>query len=55
VNENKLIIEAINFLNKNKTEFLVYFTQDIKPLNEKVAIFTAGMSGVGKTEFREFL
>ena len=55
MNENKLITEAINFLNKNKTEFLAYFTRDIKPLNEKVAIFTAGMSGVGKTEFGEFL
>ena len=55
MNEKELITKAINFLNSNKKEFLAYFTKDIKPLNEKIAVFTAGMSGVGKTEFGEFL
>ena len=54
LNEN-LITNAIDYINKNKKMFLEQFTTNIIPQEEKVAIFTAGMSGVGKTEFSEFL
>ena len=56
-NLDELEIEkrAIDYINKNKKLFLEKFTQGIEPQNEKIAIFTAGMSGVGKTEFGIFL
>ena len=41
----------IEYFNKNKKQFLEKYIKDIKALEEKTAIFTAGMSGVGKTEF----
>ena len=50
-----LIEDAIKYINKNKKQFIDGFTKDLKPQEEKVAFFTAGMSGVGKTEFSEFL
>lgn len=43
--------KAIDYFNKNKKQFFEEYTKDIKALEEKTAIFTAGMSGVGKTEF----
>lgn len=46
---------AIAYLNKNKKKFLSEYTNKVKPLAEKIAIFTAGMSGVGKTELGIFL
>ena len=55
MNELELISKAINYLNSNKKEFIQQFTSDIQANKEKVAIFTAGMSGVGKTEFGQFL
>lgn len=45
---------AIAYLNKNKKKFLSEYTNKVKPLAEKIAIFTAGMSGVGKTELGIF-
>ena len=50
-----LIKKSILFLNQNKKDFLTQYTKDIKELEDKSAIFTAGMSGVGKTEFATFL
>jgi len=47
--------KAIEYLNKNKQEFLEQYSANIEPLKEKIVIFTAGMSGVGKTEFSIFL
>ena len=47
--------KAINYLNKNKQTFLEQYTEDITPIEEKFAIFTAGMSGAGKTEFAIYL
>jgi len=55
MNELQLISNAIDYLNKNKKEFLELFTLNAQPSQEKIAIFTAGMSGVGKTEFGQFL
>lgn len=55
MNEIELISNAINYINTNKKEFIKQFTLSIKPNEEKVAIFTTGMSGVGKTEFGQFL
>ena len=54
---NKLEIEkkAIEYLNSNKELFLKKYTKDIKISDNKLAIFTAGMSGVGKTEFSIYL
>lgn len=47
--------KAIKYLNENKQEFLKKYTNNIIAFDEKVVIFTAGMSGVGKTEFAIFL
>lgn len=51
---NELEKKAIEYLNQNKQLFLEQYSNKIKPLDEKNAIFTAGMSGVGKTEFGVF-
>ena len=39
----------------DKKDFIETYTQNVKPTDEKIAIFTAGMSGVGKTELATFL
>lgn len=49
------IQNSIAYLNKNKKEFLEIYTKNIEPTENKVAIFTAGMSGGGKTELATFL
>lgn len=51
---NELEKKAIEYLNQNKRIFLEQYSNKIKPLDERNAIFTAGMSGVGKTEFGIF-
>ena len=53
-NLNKFEKIAIDYLNKNKNAFLQEYTANINPIDEKIAIFTAGMSGVGKTELSIF-
>ena len=45
---------ALRYLNEHRQEFLGIYTRDIKPMDEKSVIFTAGMSGAGKTEFESF-
>jgi hypothetical protein len=55
MNELEIEKKAIDYINKNKKIFIEKFTKEITPQDEKVAIFTAGMSGVGKTEFGVFL
>lgn len=55
MDELQLITNAIKYLNDTKKDFINQYTTNIKPLDNKVAIFTAGMSGVGKTEFSQFL
>lgn len=47
--------KAIAYFNGNKKIFFERYTQNIKQSNNKLAIFTAGMSGVGKTEFAIYL
>jgi len=47
--------KAINYLNQHKQKFLERYTQNIYQTDEKLVVFTAGMSGVGKTEFAIFL
>lgn len=42
--------KAIEYLNNNKQDFLNEYTKGIVSMDEKFVIFTAGMSGVGKTE-----
>ncbi len=51
---NKLEKVATDYLNQNKQKFLNNYTDNIESLDEKTAIFTAGMSGVGKTELGVF-
>lgn len=51
----QLIQSSIQYLNDNKKTFLEEYTRNIVPLDEKIVIFTAGMSGVGKTEFAIYL
>lgn len=46
---------ATEYLNKNKNSFLEKYTSNIDLADEKNVIFTAGMSGVGKTELSIFL
>jgi len=53
--DEEIIKESITYLNQNKREFLETYTKIIEPSENKVAIFTAGMSGVGKTELATFL
>jgi len=47
--------KAIDYLNDNKQVFLEQYTYGIVPIDDKSVIFTAGMSGVGKTEFADYL
>ena len=49
------ISQSIAYLNENKKHFLETHTKNITLSTDKVAIFTAGMSGVGKTELAIFL
>jgi hypothetical protein len=53
--DEEIIKESINYLNKNKKDFLKAYSKNIEPSTDKMAIFTAGMSGVGKTELATFL
>jgi len=53
--DKEIITQSIRYFNKNKKEFLATYTKNIEPSENKVAIFTAGMSGVGKTELATFL
>jgi len=53
--DEEIIKESISYLNQNKKVFLETYTKNIKPSKKKIAIFTAGMSGVGKTELATFL
>lgn len=46
---------SIQYLNEHKKAFLELYSRGIEPSEEKYVIFTAGMSGVGKTETSETL
>ena len=47
--------EAIKYLKNTKDSFIKLYIKNCLPLDEKLAIFTAGASGSGKTEFAEFI
>jgi predicted kinase len=51
----EIINSSIAYLNQNKKKFLDTYTKDVNPSTDKIALFTAGMSGVGKTELATFL
>ena len=53
--DEEIIKKSITYLNQNKKVFLETYTKNIEPSENKIAIFTAGMSGVGKTELATFL
>jgi predicted ABC-type ATPase len=55
MNDKQLIVDAIAYLNKTKKSFLLKYTDEIEKNPYKEAFLTAGMSGVGKTEFARFL
>ncbi|WP_434581472.1 hypothetical protein MLC52_04895 [Sulfurimonas sp. NW15] len=40
--------KAIQYLNENKQKFLKEYSDGIIPLDEKVIVLTAGMSGIDK-------
>lgn len=47
--------KAIKYLKDNKENFFNTYLNECLPLDEKLAIFTAGSSGSGKTEFAEYI
>jgi len=53
--DEEIIKQSITYLNQNKKDFLEAYTKNVEPSENKIAIFTAGMSGVGKTELATFL
>lgn len=53
--DDEIIKESIQYLNDNKQAFFQHYTKGISSSEDKVADFTAGMSGVGKTELAIFL
>jgi len=57
LNKTKEDIEqkAIKYLKDTKVNFFDTYLKDCLPLDDKLAIFTAGSSGSGKTEFAEFI
>jgi len=50
--DEEITKESITYLNQNKKKFLETYTKIIEPLENKVAIFTVGMCGVGKLFIR---
>lgn len=48
-------IDAINYLKDTKDRFFETYLGTCEPLETKYAIFTAGASGSGKTEFAEYI
>jgi UDP-N-acetylglucosamine kinase len=54
INE-QIELEAINYLKKTKNRFFEFYLGNCEPLETKTAIFTAGASGSGKTEFAEYI
>jgi len=49
-----IIAQSIKYFNQHKKDFLEQYTNGIEAIEDKTAIFTAGMSGVGKTELAIF-
>ena len=54
INE-EIVKQSIVYFNENKKTFFEQYSKGITVNSDKLAIFTAGMSGVGKTEFSIFL
>lgn len=44
---------ALNFLKEHRREFITSHTSGIPIVTPKIAVFTAGMSGAGKTEYAQ--
>ncbi|WP_152183437.1 zeta toxin family protein [Sulfurimonas indica] len=49
--KQKLEKTAIKYLKENRKDFFNHYISDKFPIDEKIAYFTAGPSGAGKTEF----
>ena len=54
-NKEQIEKEAIQYLKNTKEDFCNTYLKNCLPLENKLAIFTAGSSGSGKTEFAEFI
>lgn len=54
-NKEQIEKEAIQYLKNTKKDFCITYLKNCLPLENKLAIFTAGSSGSGKTEFAEFI
>ena len=52
---NELEQEALKYIKENKELFYAKYLDNHTPLEKKVAFFTAGPSGAGKTEFAQKL
>ncbi len=50
-NKTEVEKEAIQYLKENRELLFHTYLEDFFPIDEKVAYFTAGPSGAGKTEF----
>jgi hypothetical protein len=50
-NTEELIKHSVAYLNQHKKDFLDNYTSGVKFHDPKLAFFTAGMSGIGKTEY----
>lgn len=53
--KEQIELEAINYLKETKNRFFEFYLGNCTPLETKTAIFTAGASGSGKTEFAEYI
>jgi len=49
--DEEIINDSVEYIKQRKNEFLKVYTSDVETIDPKVAFFTAGMSGVGKTEY----
>lgn len=51
--KNEVEEKALSFLKEHKKGFISSYTHGIEMVEPKVAVFTAGMSGAGKTEYAQ--
>ena len=55
MSNEEIVKQSIVYFNEHKKRFFEEYSKDITVSDDKLAIFTAGMSGAGKTEFSIFL
>ncbi len=55
MNTEQITKKALSYLKEHKAQFFDYYLNNHFPLEQKIAFFTAGPSGAGKTEFAQKL